>query len=71
MKLKKEINDHDHRNNPITTQEFNKLARLTQGILASKNHIADFVKKTDFGHKIKNLIQNVTSNKTRQKLKLN
>ena len=56
MKLKKEINDHDHRNNPINTQEFNKLARLTQGILASKNHIADFVKKTDFGHKIKNLI---------------
>ena len=56
MKLKKEINDHDHSNNPITAQEFNKLARLTQGILASQNHIADFVKKTYFDHKLKNLI---------------
>ena len=56
MKLKKEINDHDHSNSPITTQEFNKLAILTQGILASKNHIADFVNKTDFDHKLKKLI---------------
>ena len=46
--------DHDH-DKYITTQEFNKLtpetftARLTGANLASKNHIANFVKKTDFG----------------------
>ena len=51
MKLKK-INDHDHSNKYITTQEFNKLtsknfaARLTQANLANKTYIVDFVKKT-------------------------
>ena len=47
-------NDHDKY---ITTQEFNKLtsenftARLKQTNLASKNDIANFVKKTDFHNK--------------------
>ena len=45
----------------ITTPEFNKLTaenfatRLAQTNLISKNDIADFVKKTDFDDKIKNL----------------
>ena len=44
--------DHDH-DKYIITQEFNKLtsenftARLKQANLASKNDIANFVKKTD------------------------
>ena len=56
--------DHDH-DKHITTQEFNKLtlenftARLKQANLASKNYIADFVKKTDFDNKLRD----VTSNK--------
>ena len=56
--------DHDH-DKYITTQEFNKLtsekftARLAQANLASKNDIANFVKKTDFDNKLKD----VTSNK--------
>ena len=46
----------------ITTQEFNKLtagdftARLAQANLASKNDIANFVKKTDFDNKLRNLL---------------
>ena len=49
----------------ITTEEFNKLtsqnfsARLAQTNLASKNDIANFVKKTNFDEKLKT----VTSNK--------
>ena len=56
--------DHDH-DKYITTQEFNKLtsenftARLKQANLASKGDIANFVKKTDFDNKLKD----VTSNK--------
>ena len=55
--------DHDQ-DQYITTQEFNKLtsekfsARLKQANLASKNDIANFVKKTDFDK-----LKNVTSNK--------
>ena len=51
--------DHDKY---ITTQEFNKLtagdftARLAQANLASKNDIANFVKKTDFDNKLRNLL---------------
>ena len=58
--------DHDH-DKYITTQEFNKLAaenvtaRLAQANLASKNDIANFVKKTDFD-------KNVTSNKIKHVL---
>ena len=56
-------NDHDH-DKYITTQEFHKLtsenftARLKQEYLASKNDIANSVKKTDF-----DILKNVTSNK--------
>ena len=45
----------------ITASEFNKLtsesfaSRLAQGNLASKNVIANFIKKTDFDDKIKDL----------------
>ena len=50
IEIEENITDHDH-NKYITTQEFNKLtsknfaARLAQANLASKNDIADFVKK--------------------------
>ena len=56
--------DHDH-DEYVITQEFNKLtsenfiARLKHANLASKNDIANFVKKTDFDEKLKT----VTSNK--------
>ena len=56
--------DHDH-NRHITTQEFNKLTsenfttRLKLANLAIKSDIANFVKKTDFDSKLKN----VTSHK--------
>ena len=48
--------DHDKY---ITTQEFNKstsetfTVRFTEANLASKNDIANFVKKTDFDEKLK------------------
>ena len=35
-------------------------ARLKKANLASKNDIADFVKKTDFDDKLKNFNKNVT-----------
>ena len=60
MKLKK-ITDHDHSNKYINTQEFNKLtsenfaSTFAQANLASKNDIANFVKKTDFDDKLTNL----------------
>ena len=63
--------DHDKY---ITTPEFNKLtaenfaARLAQANLASKSDIANFVKKTDFDDKLKNLNKKVTSNKTKHLL---
>ena len=65
---KKISTDHD-RDKHITAQEFNKLTseyftvRLAQANLASKNNIANFVKKTDFDDKLKDLNKNVTSNK--------
>ena len=55
----------------ITTPEFNKLtgenfaARLAQANLASKNDIANFVKKTDFDDTLKELNKKITSNKTK------
>ena len=64
---------HDH-DEYITTQEFNKLTlenttgRLAQANLASKNDIANFIKKTDFDDKLKKLNENVTSNKTKHVL---
>ena len=50
----KKITDHDHSDNYITTQGFNKLtaenlaSKLTQANLASKNHIAALIKKFIF-----------------------
>ena len=47
----KKINDHDHNNNYIPSQEYNNLtvdyfaARFAQANLASKNYITNFVKK--------------------------
>ena len=55
--------DYDHCKQ-ITTQEFNKLiaenfiARLGKSNLANKNDIANFVKKTNFDNKLKNLNKN-------------
>ena len=55
--------DHDH-DKYITTQELNKLtsenlnARLKQANLASKNDIANFIKKADFDDKLKNITSN-------------
>ena len=43
----------------------NFAARLAQTNLASNNDIADFVKKSDFDDKLKNLNKKVTSNKAR------
>ena len=57
-----------------TSLEFNKLtkenftARLGQANLASKNDIANFVKKKDFDDKLKILNKKVTSNKTKHVL---
>ena len=66
----KKVADHNHRNRYITTQEFkltseNTAARLAKANLASKNDIADFIKRTDFGDKLKNLNKKLTSHKTR------
>ena len=66
----KKILDHDH-SKYITTQEFNKLtaenfaARLAQAKLAFKADIDDFVRKTNFDEKLKNVNKKVTSNKTK------
>ena len=66
--IEKKITDHNH-DKQFTTQEFNKLtlenfaARLAQANLESKNDIANFVRKTDFDNKLKNLNRKVTSNK--------
>ena len=71
MKFEKKITDHDHSNKYITKQELNKLtshnfaAGLAQANLASKNDIAEFVKKSDFDDKLKKLIKKVTSNKAK------
>ena len=66
--IENKANDHDHAKY-ITTQEFNKLsadnfiARLKQEDLASKNYIANSLKKTNFNNnkllsfKKKNLTQ--------------
>ena len=58
IKLKKKITEYNH-DKYITTPEFNRLtsenfaARLVQANLASKNDIANVVKKTDFDDKMK------------------
>ena len=69
--IEKNITDHDHNNKFIITQEFNTLAaenfaaRLKQANLAIKAYIDDFIEKTNFDDKLKNLNKKVTSNKTR------
>ena len=68
VNLKTITTDH-HYNKYITTPEFNKLtsenfiATLAKASLASKNDIANLLKKTDFDIKLKNLNRNVISNK--------
>ena len=58
----------------VTTPEFNKItaehftARLAQANLAIKNDIANFLKKTDFDDKPKNLNKKFTSNETKHVL---
>ena len=58
VNLKTVTTDH-HYNKYITTQEFNKLtsenfiATLTKASLASKNDIANLLKKTNFDIKLK------------------
>ena len=68
--------DHDN-DEQITTQVFNQLilenftARLAQITnLASKSNVANFVKKTDFDNKLKNVTSNKNKlNKFSKKLK--
>ena len=61
MKLKKKVTDHDY-DEYISAAEFNKLiaekfaAKLAQANLANKNDISNFVKKTNFDDKLKNVI---------------
>ena len=63
MKLKKKITDHNH-DKYITTPEFNKFTaesfdlRLKRENLASKSDIANFIKKTDFDNKLKDVTLN-------------
>ena len=66
--VENEIPDHSKY---ISTPEFNNLttrrfaATLQQANLASKNNIANFVKKTDFANKLKHLNKKIISNKTK------
>ena len=59
--IEKKIANHKHNYKYITTPKFNELtaenfaARLKQSDLAAKANIADFVKKTHFDNKLKNL----------------
>ena len=72
-KIKKKNSDHNY-DKYITNLEFIKLtaenfpARLALANLASKSDIANFVKKTDFDDKLKNVNKKVTSNKTKHLL---
>ena len=50
----------------LTLENF--ASKLGQANLASKNDIANFVRKTDFEDKLKNLNKKATSNKTKNKL---
>ena len=69
--MEKETIDHGHAKY-ITTQKFlapdHFTGRLKQANLASKNDIPDFLKKTDFDGKLKNLNKKVISNKTKHEL---
>ena len=50
----------------LTLENF--ASKLGQANLASKNDIANFVRKTDFEDKLKNLNKKATSNKTKNEL---
>ena len=69
--IEKKVLDHDDNNQYITIQEFKKIttesfiARLKQADLATKAGIDDFVEKTEFDDKLKNLNEKVTSKKTK------
>ena len=52
--------------NKLKTESFAE--RLAQANLANKNDIANFVKKTDFGEKLKTLNKKTTSNKIKHLL---
>ena len=52
--------------NKLTTESFAE--RLAQANVANKNDIANFVKKTDFGEKLKTLNKKTTSNKIKHLL---
>ena len=60
IEMEKKITDHDH-DKYISTQGFNKFTsdnftvRLAQANLASKNYIANFVKKTNFDDQLKKI----------------
>ena len=65
--------EHGH-DKYFSTPKFNKFkaenfaARLAQANLVRKSDSANFVKKTDFDDKLKNVSQKVTSRKTKQLL---
>ena len=65
---------HHHHDEYITTQKHNKLTvenfdgRLKQANLASRNDIADFIKKAYLDDELKNLNKKVTLNKTKHVL---
>ena len=73
MKLKRKITDHNH-DKYITTPEFNKLTseyfavRLKQANSTSKSYIVNFVNKTNFDNRLKNLNKKITSIKTKHVL---
>ena len=50
---------------PIKLTAENFAGRLAQVNLASKSHIVNFIKKTDFENRLKNLNKKVTSSKTK------
>ena len=74
--IEKKITDYDH-DKYINTPEFKLILKLTaenvtatvaQANSESKSAIANFVKKTDFDDKLKNVNKNVPSNKTKHVL---
>ena len=69
IEKKENATDHDH-DKYITMEEFNKLAaesftaRLAQANLLKENNLANFVKKTDFNYKLKDLNKNESNDLT-------
>ena len=67
--IKKKKLKHDYNNKYVTTKKFNRLlaenytASLKQANFATKSDIDDFVEKTGFDDKLRNLNKKVTSNK--------